>query len=76
MLAQLDAGKAFSDQYGPYAFGVLAFVVIITTLGILWIKCFKPTLDTLLEISRTHERTTGNIERATERLERMTITQT
>lgn len=71
MLAQTELVKPFADAYGPFAFGIVAFVVIIGVLSIVWQKVFKPSLDTLLGIAGSFERTTRNIDQATERLERI-----
>ena len=71
MMATTELTTHFADNYGPYGFGVLAFIVILATLAVVWQKVFKPSLDTLLGISASFERTTMNISQAAERLERL-----
>jgi hypothetical protein len=74
-LAQIEtAGKAtesLANHYGPYAFGLVAVIVIVTLLIVAWVKVGMPSLAMVIKISDNLSNATGNIKATTEGQERM-----
>lgn len=68
----------FTSAYGPYAFGVMAFIAIVSVLVVAWRVVFVPALKQLTEISVSHANTAQSqattaqaMQRTTEAAERI-----
>jgi len=67
-----------SSAYGPYSFGLVAFIAIVSVLVVAWRVVFVPALKQLTEISVSHANTAQSqattaqaMQRTTEAAERI-----
>ena len=66
-----DPATAPLGPYGPYAFGVVAVVVLAHTAIFAWQKIGKPALDTRLEIAKQATTQVQALERMQQAGEKM-----
>lgn len=65
--------KTFADRYGELAFGVMAFLVIMSVLVIIYQKIIAPAHATTLRIAEINATTAKSLENTSASLERQVI---